>query len=333
MQFTTTTDIQPLAPRIGHDARLLVIGSCFAEHIGSRLARMKWRTEVNPFGVLYNPFSIAEALTMLMDRHSYTGDELAEMPDGGWNTWLHHSRFSHPDKAEALATINRRMMAAAEMLAEAQWLVVTLGTAWVYRLKATGCVVGNCHKVPEREFVRQRLSVEEIVEAYTALLARLRELNPRVNVLFTVSPVRHLKDGLHGNQLSKSTLLLAVDELCRRLPDVCHYFPAYEIVTDELRDYRFYAEDMAHPSQQAVGYVWERFVEHCTDAQAQAFITEWERVCRALEHRPFQPDSEKYRDFVRQNLLKIMALKVKFPYLEAQNEIDICHTLLKTSLG
>lgn len=204
MQLTTPTDIQPLAPRIGHDARLLVIGSCFAEHIGSRLTRMKWRTEVNPFGVLYNPSSIAEALTMLTDRHSYTEDELAEMPDGGWNTWLHHSRFSHPDKGEALAAINRRMMAAAEMLAEADWLIVTLGTAWVYRLKTAGCVVGNCHKVPEREFVRQRLSVEEIVEAYTALLTRLRELNPRVNVLFTVSPVRHLKDGLHGNQLSKS---------------------------------------------------------------------------------------------------------------------------------
>ena len=212
-------------------------------------------------------------------------------------------------------------------------LVVTLGTAWVYRLKDDGRVVGNCHKVPEREFVRQRLSVEEIVETYVVLLDRLWRVNPRMRVLFTVSPVRHLKDGLHGNQLSKATLLLVIDELCRRVPERCVYFPAYEMVMDELRDYRFYAEDMAHPSKQAVDYVWERFVEHCTDEASHAFMAEWSKVCRALEHRPFQPESEKYHEFVRQNLLKITALKEKFPYLEVQNEIDLCHTLLKKSLG
>ena len=328
MQFTTPTDIQPLSRRIGHDARLLVMGSCFAEHMGTRLQQMKWRAVVNPFGVLYNPLSITEALGRLIDAHRYGEDELVEFPDGGWSTWLHHSRYSHPDRRAALDAINNSMEAAAGMLAQADWLVLTLGTAWVYRLKEDGRVVGNCHKVPEREFVRQRLSVDEIVETFVALLDRLWSINPGARVLLTVSPVRHLKDGLHGNQLSKATLLLAVDELCRRMPERCVYFPAYEVLMDELRDYRFYAEDMAHPSKQAVDYVWERFVEHCTDEAAHTFMAEGSKVCRALEHRPFKPDSEQYRAFVRQNMLKIAELKEKYPYLEVQNEIDQCHTLL-----
>ena len=290
---------------------------------------MKWRAELNPFGVLYNPLSISEALMRLMKFRQYGDEELTCFPDGGWSTWLHHSRYSHSVKEVALATINASLEAGSRALAEADMLVITWGTAWVYQLRNTGEVVGNCHKVPEREFVRYRLSVEEIVAEYTQQLGRLWALNPKVRVLFTVSPVRHLKDTLHGNQLSKATLLLAVDELCRRYPDRLHYFPAYEIVMDELRDYRFYAEDMAHPSAQAVEYVWERFVEHVTDRDAQAFIAEWTKMVRAMAHRPFRPEAEEYKRFVEQNIEKIMALKERYPYLEVQNEIDTWHTLLK----
>ena len=307
----------------------MVMGSCFAEHIGKRLADMKWRAELNPFGVLYNPLSISEALMRLMKFRQYGDEELTCFPDGGWSTWLHHSRYSHSVKEMALATINASLEAGSRALAEADMLVITWGTAWVYQLRNTGEVVGNCHKVPEREFVRYRLSVEEIVAEYTQQLGRLWAVNPKVRVLFTVSPVRHLKDTLHGNQLSKATLLLAVDELCRRYPDRLHYFPAYEIVMDELRDYRFYAEDMAHPSAQAVEYVWERFVEHVTDRDAQAFIAEWTKMVRAMAHRPFRPEAEEYKRFVEQNIEKIMALKERYPYLEVQNEIDTWHTLLK----
>ena len=290
---------------------------------------MKWRAELNPFGVLYNPLSISEALMRLMKFRQYGDEELTCFPDGGWSTWLHHSRYSHSVKEMALATINASLEAGSRALAEADMLVITWGTAWVYQLRNTGEVVGNCHKVPEREFVRYRLSVEEIVAEYTQQLGRLWALNPKVRVRFTVSPVRHLKDTLHGNQLSKATLLLAVDELCRRYPDRLHYFPAYEIVMDELRDYRFYAEDMAHPSAQAVEYVWERFVEHVTDRDAQAFIAEWTKMVRAMAHRPFRPEAEEYKRFVEQNIEKIMALKERYPYLEVQNEIDTWHTLLK----
>lgn len=329
MQLLTPTDIQPLCPRIAHGDKLLVMGSCFASHIGGRLAQMKWQAEVNPFGVLYNPSSIAEALSLLMDYRPLKEDTLTLFPDGGWNTWLHHSAYSLPDKDKSLTQINARMELAAKRLIEADVLVITLGTAWVYRLKENGRIVGNCHKMPDRMFVRQRLTVGDIVSEYVALLGRLWSVNPQLRILFTVSPVRHLKDGLHGNQLSKSTLLLAVDELCATFPGQCYYFPAYEIVVDELRDYRFYAEDMAHPSMQAVEYVWECFVEHCVDADAQAFMAQWVKVVRALEHRPFRPESEQYLQFVQQNLLKITDLKERYPYIEVDKEIDLCHTLLK----
>ena len=329
MQLLTPTHISPLHPALRHSDRVVVMGSCFAEHIGARLSEMKWRTVVNPFGVLYNPLSIAEAMGRLISARPYTEEELTLYPHGGWSTWMHHSRYAHPDKETALQLINGSLAIGSQMLAQADMLIVTLGTAWVYRQKETNQVVGNCHKVPERTFTRQRLTVEETVEAMVAMLAQLWEVTPSLRMIITVSPVRHLKDTLHGNQLSKATLLLAVDELCRRFPDRVHYFPAYEIVMDELRDYRFYADDMAHPSPHAVEYVWERFVEHMTHREAQDFMTQWTKVARALAHRPFRPEGEEYKEFVRQNMLRIMELKEKFPYLEVQNEIDTCHTLLK----
>ena len=291
---------------------------------------MKWQAEVNPFGVLYNPQSIAQALTMLASRCALTEEELTLFSNEGWSTWMHHSTFSCPERSEALALINTRMEQASQMLLDADTLIITFGTAWVYRLRETGQTVGNCHKMPERLFIRQRLSVDEIIEEYTALLEQLWSTNPELRIIFTISPVRHLKDTLHGNQLSKSTLLLAVDALCQRFPEKSYYFPAYEIVIDELRDYRFYADDMAHPSPQAVEYVWERFVEHCTDAEAQRFMAQWTKVVKALEHRPFRPDSPQYRSFVAQTLNTINELKDQYPHIEVDKEICLCNTLSHT---
>ena len=318
MDFRTQTEITPLTPRLRHSDKVLVMGSCFAEHIGARLSRMKFRTSVNPYGVLYNPLSIATGLERLIERRPFETKELHEFPDGGWNTWMHHSQYSMPDREEAQEHINAQFAKAAELLTEADVLMLTLGTAWVYRLAGTGEVVGNCHKVAERQFRRERLTAQEIVAVLSSVLDRAFGMNPKLRVVFTVSPVRHLKDGLHGNQLSKATLLLAVDELCRTMPERCYYFPAYEIVMDELRDYRFYADDMAHPSAQAIGYVWECFVEHCIDDEAQQFMAQWEKIARAMEHRPFQPDSEQHRRFVEQTKAKVAALKERHPYIEVE---------------
>ena len=293
MYFRTPTEITPLPLRLRHSDKLLVMGSCFAEHIGGRLEQMKFRTVVNPYGVLYNPLSIAEALTRLIEQRPFTEEELHEFPDGGWNTWLHHSRYSHPDKQEALLAINTNMKKAWCQLTEANTLIITLGTAWVYKLADTAMVVGNCHKVPERSFTRQRLQVREIVEALDAVIHRISKINPKLRVLFTVSPVRHLKDGLHGNQLSKSTLLLATDELCKLHPERCHYFPAYEIVMDELRDYRFYAEDMHHPSAQAIDYIWLRLAQCAFSTQTMQYLKEYEPIRKGLLHRPLQANAEQ----------------------------------------
>lgn len=331
MEFRIKTLIPTPKWHIHHADKLMIMGSCFAEHIGKRLHQTKFRCDLNPFGVLYNPLSIAEALQQLIAQYMYTESELIEFPDGGWSTWLHHSRFSQLDRATALSRINDRISCASRTLKETDALIITWGTSWVYKLASTNMIVGNCHKQPDSFFIRERLTVSQITETYTELLEALWQQRPELKVIFTVSPVRHLKDGLHENQLSKATLLIATEELCNKYPERCYYFPAYEIVIDELRDYRFYAEDMAHPSEQAVEYVWQCFTDTCIDKQAQAFIAEWEKIRKALDHRPFQPKSQKYQDFVRQNLLKIVSLKEKYPYLEAQNEIDLCHTLLKTS--
>lgn len=328
MDFRTKTQFSSTQWRLHHIDRLLIMGSCFAEHIGLRLKQMKFRCEVNPFGVLYNPLSIAEALQRLHHRKLFTQEELHLFADGGWNSWLHHSKFSMANRADALNNINERMTSASLSLSNADTLIITWGTAWVYRLSSDGAIVGNCHKQPDKLFIRQRLTVTQIVETYTTLLEELWIQHPQLHILFTISPVRHLKDGLHGNQLSKSTLLLATDELCRKFPERCHYFPAYEIVIDELRDYRFFAEDMAHPSSQAIDYIWECFTEHYMDKNAKDFIETWRKIHRALEHRPFHPEAEEYRNFVRQNLQKISDLKEQKPYIEVENEIALCHTLL-----
>ena len=333
MIFRTKTDIIPLNPSLSLSDKLLVMGSCFAEHIGARLERMKFHTIINPYGVLYNPLSIAEGLTRLIEQPAFTEEELHEFPDGGWSTWMHHSRYSNPDKHTALTAINSSMTSAADQLAKADVLILTLGTAWVYRLIETGEVVGNCHKVPERRFLRQRLQVQEIVDALARILRRTSEINPRLRVVFTISPVRHLKDGLHGNQLSKATLQLAVDELCRMYPERFYYFPAYEIVVDELRDYRFYADDMAHPSMQAVEYIWECFIGHCINSEAKQFMEQWEKITRAMEHRPFNPQSEQYKQFIEQTIYKIEELKKQYPHIDIKKDINHCHQLLTSSTG
>lgn len=327
MDFRTKVELPLGQVSIGHADPMMLWGSCFAENIGKRLTDNKFSCDVNPFGVLYNPLSIAEAIRELMTGKLYTPDNLMKY-DENWLSLMHHSSFSSRSLEECLTRINHRMQNGGIHLRTSDWLLFTWGTARVYQWKEDGRIVGNCHKLPERYFTRRLLSVEEIVSGYLKLLEELHERNPRIKVLFTVSPIRHAKDGMHGNQLNKSVLLLAIDELCNRL-SYCYYFPSYEILMDELRDYRFYADDMLHPSPVAVNYIWECFCETYFTSDTRKVMQEWEKIRKGLEHRPFDAQSDAYLRFLSQILLKIEALKEKFPYLDVQNEIELCQALLK----
>ena len=270
---------------------VLCLGSCFADEMAQRMVGGGLRVEQNPFGTLYNPASIAQAIEWLI------GDELVGIDSlvqhgGLWHSWLHHGSFSHSTAAETLSHCNDRLAAARRFLPAAKLLIITFGTAYVYTLHDSGKVVANCHKLPADCFKRSRLQVEEIVSAWQPLLARLRESCPQLRLLFTVSPIRHLSDGLHENQLSKSTLLLSVDRLLS-LPDAlafpAYYFPAYEIVLDELRDYRFYAPDLTHPSSIAADIVWHRLQEATMTPATMQMVHNNHRASLKQKHIPLHP--------------------------------------------
>jgi GSCFA family. len=288
------------------------MGSCFAENMGERLRKYGFDSDVNPFGILYNPLSIASSLERLMSGSPFTEAELFQY-NGLWHSYAHHGNFSAVTAGETLEKINERLMTAAVRLSDYGVLLVTFGTAWVYRKRDDDRIVANCHKVPERNFTRSRLSVEDITSLWIPLLQKLKQHNPDLRVLFTVSPIRHWKDGAHENQLSKATLLLAIEQLRERCS--VDYFPAYELMMDELRDYRFYAADMLHPSELAIDYIWDRFVASCFDKTTRETMREVEQINRAMSHRPLNPDSEEYLRFRKQTLLRRADLLQRFPHL------------------
>ena len=252
--------------------------------MAGKLSNAGFSVDLNPFGIAYNPFSLSRNLNRLLDGKPYGADELFKDNDL-YHSFSHHSRFSGTDPDEVLEKINSRLKQSFDFLRTADLLIVTFGTAFVYRLESTGSVVSNCHKLPAKFFSYKRLTIEEIVREWDDLIVRLKAIYPRLRILFTVSPIRHWKDGAHGNQLSKSILLLSVDELLERHSQ-CSYFPAYEIVLDELRDYRFYSEDMIHPSSQAVDYVWEKFTAAWMADETVKKVQMVEKVRRAMNHVP-----------------------------------------------
>ncbi len=327
MEFRTKVELPVGQGEIRHSDSISLWGSCFAENIGKLLSDNKFDCDVNPFGVLYNPLSIAKSMSILLDGKTYHEKDL-RFDKGIWYSLMHHSSFSSTNLSECLEKINLRIVKGREMLGKARWIIFTWGTARVYEWKETGEIVGNCHKLPDRLFTRRLLGVEEVVSVFGSLLKKIHLINPDAQFLFTVSPIRHAKDGMHGNQLNKAVLLLAIEKLCREIPS-CHYFPSYEIMLDELRDYRFYADDMLHPTPLAVNYIWECFCSSFFTADTLRIMKDWQEIRKALEHRPFDAKSEAYYTFLSQIMLKIERLKEKFPYLDVQNEIALCQTRLK----
>lgn len=294
MELQTVVGIEKPDFQIGYTASILMLGSCFVENMGARLEYFKFQADINPCGIVYNPLSVADTLEILLSGKRFEEKDLI-LRDGKWMSFSHHGRFSAVSREQCLQNINARLAGAVRQLAKLDVLIITWGTAWVYRYRQTGQVVANCHKFPAAEFEHSRLEVEDIVSVYTGLLKRLWTKRPQLKIIFTVSPVRHWKDGAQGNQLSKAVLLLAIDRLVKLSPQVS-YFPSYEIVMDELRDYRFYASDMLHVSEQGVDYIWEKFRDNYIAKETLDQMKRIDKLNKILLHRPHDPESEASRE-------------------------------------
>lgn len=282
------------------------------------MMRLRFDCRVNPFGVLFNPLSVVQSLERLAAFRPFGTDELVTSAEGVYYSWQHHGRFAAPNSNEALRLMNEAYCPAAEAFPRCHTLLLTWGTSYVYELKTSGQVVANCHKFPTNLFLRRRLTVEEIVERYTSFLERWFPLQEGRRVVLTVSPVRHLRDGLHENQLSKSILLLAAEALEQRFPDRVAYFPAYELLLDDLRDYRFYASDLLHPSDQAEDYIFERFCAACFSGEsckAMQAVGEWVRM---EEHKPLHPFSASCSAFQEKLQEKKKNLLAQYPFLASR---------------
>lgn len=313
MNLTTSVHIPANSLRISHRQHILLMGSCFADEMGQKLHDDRFDCLVNPFGTLYNPMSILQSLERLLSGREFGESDLFQY-GGLWHSWMHHGSFSGVNPQDTLDGIRRSFAQAVEFLRQTDVLVMTWGTNRSYFYQDQ--LVANCHKVPEKQFRTRDFGVEEIVNCTTEVLNRLWQVNPQLHVVLTVSPIRYVKYGLHESQLSKATLLLAADALQRQFPDTVHYFPAYEILMDELRDYRFYADDLVHPSSLAVQYVYERFTSCFVDKQDQLISAECRKLVREMQHRPLHPESAEYQRFRAQLEKKINDLKQRYPYLK-----------------
>ena len=311
--FQTKIDIPVSKITISYEDSIMTLGSCFAENIGNKLKTVYFDTDINPFGVLYNPVSVKNSLELLIQNQSFAKDDIFENKSM-WQSFAHSSQFSGISEVECLNKINSRLISSGEFLQNTNVMLITFGTAWVFEEKKSGRVVSNCHKLPSGDFERRRLTVTEIVTKYNDLIVTLQSLCPALNIIFSVSPIRHWKDGAHENNISKSILLMAIDELQKQHEQV-HYFPAYEILLDELRDYRFYAPDMLHPSEVAVDYIWSRFSETYFTDQTLLLKKRIEQLNADRAHRPFQPDSAEFKKFVEHTEKRKSELLHDFPFL------------------
>lgn len=321
MVFSTEVNIPEFPWKIDYSKGVMLIGSCFSDNIGQKLAGLKFQVDINPFGVLYNPVSIANSLGYLLRKRIFSESDLFH-DHGLWNSFNHHSSFSDVDPEFALNKMNSRIDTSGQFLKDADFLMITFGTAWAYKLEGTGQIVSNCHKLPASHFNRVRLDAQEIVETYRILLEELWSFNPKLKIIFTVSPIRHWKDGAVENQVSKSTLILAIDKLLSIFSDrSCSYFPAYELVMDELRDYRYYAADMLHLSDVAIGYIFERFQSVLISKEGMQIAARIEKIRRAMNHRPFKTNSAEYIRFVEANIQEIKMLLGSFQNINLSEEL------------
>jgi hypothetical protein len=318
LQKRTPVTITSIPEKLHYRAGILAMGSCFAEHMGRALEGRKFQVVQNPFGILFNPISIVGALTHMLSNEQYTEANLL-FNDGLWYSFDHHGRFAHPDPAKAAEQINRELAVGRQMLLEGEWLLLTMGTAHVWLKKDTQAIVANCHRFPNELFQRERLGVEAVTDTLGEVITRCRQENPNLKVILTVSPVRYVRDGLVDSQRSKAALILAAEQLEQHFPFV-HYFPAYELVTDELRDYSFFDRAGTHPNEDAVAFVWEKLADAWLEPETKAAMQRVAGIQRAAAHRPHHPASESHQAFLRKQLQEVVELESGLPFLDFREE-------------
>lgn len=319
MEFFLNLNITPPETQVDHQHPILLTGSCFTEHIGDHLASLKFNTLQNPNGIVFDTASVCESLISYMQNRPLNPADMFEL-DGLWHNWKYHTRYSHPDKETAMAGMNKSISQAHDFLARAEWLIITLGTSYSYRLADSGMPVANCHRAPSQWFSRHLLGIDENISLLDNMLYRLFQFNPRIKVVFTVSPVRHIRDGMVENNRSKARLIETVHHLVQKF-DRLYYFPAYELVIDVLRDYRFYDTDLVHPNYAATGFVLEKFAENFINAPSLALMQEIRKVNIARKHRPQHPDTPQHRRFLAIQLEKTLELQRLHPWLDLEEEL------------
>ena len=320
MNFTLNIDFPKLNKPINYTNKIVLLGSCFTEHITHFLHRAKFKTMQNSHGIVFNPLSVCKAIDDVMECKDYNESDLFLLNEY-WNSWYHHSDFSYRDKSKTLDRINQEIKAHHAFLKTADTLFITLGSAFAYNLIEQNIYVSNNHRAPSQWFRKELLSIETISTSLVKTLSKLKKFNPTIKVVFTISPVRHIRDGVIENNRSKARLLEAV----HNLEDI-YYFPSYELVIDILRDYRFYDMDMVHPNYQATAYVWEQFVSHCIDPECLPLMKQLEQIYKARHHRSKDTGSEAHRTFLQDHLELCNELKHNYPYLELEEDIDYFST-------
>ena len=313
MQLSTTIKLKPQQSQINYDSKVVLLGSCFAENIGKQFDYFQFRNLCNPFGVLFHSKAIETLLWMAVQREQYSEGDLF-FHNESWHCFDAHSVMSDPDKNRVISGLNEGVSLLHQWLKSASHVVITIGTSWVYKLRDLDMVVANCHKVPQKEFDKILLSPAEIMQNLRNCIQMIKEIAPDVSILFTVSPVRHLKDGMIENNRSKAHLLAAVHQIVDKVPSV-FYFPSYEIMMDELRDYRFYNEDMIHPSPLAIQYIWNKFSEVWIAENAKDTMKKVAEIKKGQEHRPFNPNSEKHQVFLQKLQQKKEIIQQQFPFM------------------
>jgi hypothetical protein len=315
MDFTTKVPITKSNNPINYDSKIVSFGSCFAENIGDKFQYFKFQNTTNPFGIIFNPVSIENLVSRVVNNQKFTESDIFFHNDL-WHCFEVHSELSHPDKEIFLTNLDQILEYTNNQITASSHIIITYGTSWVYRNKASEKIVANCHKVPQSQFDKEVLSIGIIEKSIQNTIDLIRKINPDCNFIFTVSPVRHIKDGFVENQRSKAHLITAVHKIINYQLSIINYFPSYEIMMDELRDYRFYAEDMLHPSQTAIDYIWVRFFENYISEENHATMEEVYSIQKALAHRPFNPNSASHQQFQNNLNNKIIKLQKQFSHFQ-----------------